>query len=281
MNLLLSAALLAVSAAAAPLDKEALAEHIRESYNVPAVVDISFSTPVPAGVPGFSKLSVTFKRGEASQDDALYISEDGRHYLMGGFKDLSVSPDNDRVAKLDLKGSPARGPKGAAVTVVQYTDFECPFCQKGYEIMRDKVMKEKDFEGKVRWIYKSLPLTSIHPWAQPAAMAAECAKLQGEDKFWKVHDALFEKQREITPDNLDEKLAGFLKDAKGDQKALETCVEGKKTLAAVTRDSNEADSMGISGTPAFLVNGHIVSGADYGTIKRLIEESLKGKHGKG
>ena len=278
MRISLAAAFFALVVPAGAYDDAKLADHIRESYNVPTAVELSFSTPVEAGVAGFKKASVTFRRGENSQQDSIWISEDGKHYMLGAFKDLSTNPDQERLAKLDLAASPARGPKKAPVTIVQYTDFECPFCQKGYEIMAQKIMK--DYPGKVRWIYKSLPLSSIHPMAEPAAMGAECAKLQGEDKFWKVHDALFEGQRELSPDTLAEKLSELVKKAGGDVKAFETCFEAKKTLPAVSKDAAEAESLGISGTPAFLVNGHLVSGADYATLKRLVDESLQGRHGK-
>ena len=260
------------------LDRAVLVEHIRETYNVPGVVEISVSTPVAAGIAGFKKADISFKRGESAQQDTVWVADDGKHYLLGGFKDMTTNPDQERLAKLDLTSSPSRGPKKAPVTVVQYTDFECPFCQKGYEIMQQRIIK--DYAGKVRWVYKSLPLSSIHPMAEPAALGAECAKLQGEDKFWKVHDSLFEGQRELTPDTLAQKLSDFVKSAGGDVKAFETCYEAKKTLGAVSKDAAEAESLGISGTPAFLVNGHLVSGADYATIKRLVDEALKGRHGK-
>lgn len=269
---------LALSLPAAALDNAVLAEHIRESYNVPSAVEITVSAPAEAGVPGFKKAAVTFKRGENSQQDTIWVSDDGKHYMLGAFKDMTTNPDQERIAKLDLTGSPARGPKKAPVTIVQYTDFECPFCQKGYEIMQQRIIK--DYAGKVRWIYKALPLVAIHAMAEPAAMGAECAKLQGEDKFWKVHDSLFEAQRELSPDTLAQKLADFVKKAGGDVKAFETCYEAKKTLGAVSKDAAEAEALGISGTPAFLVNGHLVSGADYATIKRLVDEALQGRHGK-
>ncbi|TBR20732.1 hypothetical protein EPO15_12220 [bacterium] len=263
---------------ASGLDRSVLAEHIRETYNVPGAVEITVTTPVAAGIAGFKKADITFARGESAQKDTVWVADDGKHYLLGGFKDMTSNPDQERIAKLDLASSPSRGPKKAPVTVVQYTDFECPFCQKGYEIMQSRIIK--DYAGKVRWVYKALPLSSIHPMAEPAAMGAECAKLQGEDKFWKVHDALFEGQRELTPDTLAQKLADFVKKAGGDVKAFETCYEAKKTLGAVSKDAAEAESLGISGTPAFLVNGHLVSGADYATIKRLVDEALQGRHGK-
>lgn len=273
--------LLAVAALSLPagaLDNAVLAEHIRESYNVPAAVEISVGTPTAAGVPGFKKAPITFKRGESAQQDTVWVSDNGKHYLLGSFKDMSTNPDQERLAKLDLSASPARGPKKAPVTVVQYTDFECPFCQKGYEIMQERIMK--DYPGKVRWVYKALPLVSIHAMAEPAAVGAECAKLQKEDLFWKVHDSLFAAQRELTPDTLAEKLAGYVKAGGGDVKAFEACYEAKKTLGAVSKDAAEAESLGITGTPAFLVNGHLVSGADYATIKRLVDEALQGRHGK-
>lgn len=279
LKTLIIAALAVIPSGASALNKDALIEHLRESYNIPSIIDISFSTPVEAGVPGFKKATVTFRRGESMSEEALWLSDNGRHYVMGGFKDLKVQPDNDRLAKMDLSSSAARGPKGAPVTVVQFTDFQCPFCQRGFELMRDQVLKE--FAGKVRWVYKSLPLTSIHPWAEPAAVAAECAKLQGDDKFWAMHDGFFTAQREISLENIDQKAAALIKEAKGDVPMFETCFEAKKTLGAVGRDSAEAESLGISGTPAFLVNGHLAAGgANYPEIKRLIEEALKGRHGK-
>lgn len=276
---LVLAALSIISSAARALDKDVLADHLRESYNIPSSIEIAFSTPAEAGVPGFKKSLVTFRRGESASDEALWLSDNGRHYVMGGFKDLKVSPDNERLTKMDLSASATRGPADAPVTVVQFTDFQCPFCQRGFELMRDQVLKE--FAGKVRWVYKALPLTGIHPWAEPAAVAVECAKLQGDDKFWAMHDRFFESQREITPENIDAKAAGIIKEAKGDVSKFETCFEAKKTLGAVGRDTTEAEALGISGTPAFLVNGHMAAGgANYQEIKRLVEESLKGRHGK-
>ncbi|MDE2293805.1 MAG: thioredoxin domain-containing protein [Elusimicrobia bacterium] len=271
-----------VPGASAPglrFDREALAGHLRKTYDIPDDVDVTFSTPVDAGVPAFYKMTARFSKGGHSQESELYMSEDGRHYILGDFKDLSVDPDKERLAKVDLRGSPVRGSKTAPVSIIEYTDFECPFCQRGYEIMRHQIMPA--YEGKVKWIYKSLPLTSIHPWAQPAAIAAACVKEQGVDKFWKVHDDYFENQQDITPDNLDDKTAEFVKEADVDAKKFQACYEAKKTLPAVNRDAQEADALGITGTPAFLVNGHLVPGADYRTLKRLIDEALKPRREKG
>ncbi len=253
-------------------DKALLEEHLRESYRLPADVSVSFSDAKPSVVPGFDLVEVGMSRNGMEQSEKLHLSKDGRYYLLGDFKDLKVFPAQERIKKMDLKDAAVRGKADAAVTIVEYTDFQCPYCRKGYEIMRDRIMK--DYAGKVRWFYKSLPL-GFHPWAEPAAVAVECAKLQGQEKFWKVHDAIFDKQGDIDASNAQEKFTEIAKAAGADPKAFADCYDAKKTLPAVKRDAAEAESMGVNGTPAFLVNGRLISGADLDAIKDAVEASLK------
>lgn len=271
--------LLSCSLNAFALDRKALAEHIRESYQLPSRVDIAIGDPAPSDLQGFDKVPVTMKAGPNEQKETLYLSKDGRYYTLSPFRDLKVSPDQERIAKMDIKSSAVRGKASAPVVVVEYTDFQCPFCQKGYQIMRDEVMKA--YPNKVRWVYKSLPLNAIHPWAESAAVAAECALLQGQDKFWKFHDLVFDKQREIpNGPSADAKLLELAKKSGLSEKDFSACHDGKKTLPAVQRDMKEAEALGISGTPAFLINGHLVPGADADLLKSVIEEALKGRHGR-
>ncbi len=253
-------------------DKALLEEHLRESYRLPGDVSVAFSGTKPSPVPGFDLIEVSMGRNGMEQSEKLHLSKDGRYYLLGDFKDLKVFPAQERVKKMDLKDAAVRGKADAGVTIVEYTDFQCPYCRKGYEIMRDRIMK--DYAGKVRWFYKSLPL-GFHPWAEPAAVAVECAKLQGHDKFWKVHDAIFDKQGDIDASNAEEKFTELAKAAGADPKAFSDCYDAKKTLPAVKRDAAEAESMGVNGTPAFLVNGRLISGADYDALRDAVEASLK------
>lgn len=263
-------------ALAAVVDKNTLLEHVRESYNIPAAMILNLGDLKKSEVPGFDVANMTIEHGEMEQTEKLYVSQDGRFYQLGGFKDVNVHPDKERLAKINLKQSAVRGSKKAPVAVVEYTDFQCPFCDRGYRMMQ-RVMKE--YGDKVRWVYKSLPLNSIHPWAEPAAVAAECAGKQGDDKLWKLHDAFFEKQREINAGNIEDRSKQFAREAGVNIEAFDKCVAGQETLAKVKSDLAEAESLGINGTPAFIVNGHLVGGADYDLLKRIIDESLKGKHG--
>src|SRR5579863_8850028 len=199
------AALLLAGALAAPvlaLDKAAIVENVRETYSFPPGVDVTLGDPKPSEVPGFDVLDMTITHGERRQNEKLYLSTGGRYYVVGGFKDLKFSPDKDRAQKMDLANAPVRGNKKSAVKVVEYTDFQCPYCQMGYQVMRNQIMK--DYGTKIQWIYKSLPLREIHPWAQSAALGAECAHKQGEAKFWTMHDDIFDHQKEINVRNVDD-----------------------------------------------------------------------------
>lgn len=258
-------------------DAAVLTEHLRETYDFPSVVALELGKPEPSEIEGFDLVSLTLRVGEKSQVEKLFVSKSGRHYILGGFKDLSVHPDQERLKKMDLGESAYRGKKAAPVQVVEYTDFQCPYCERGYLIMRDQVMKK--YPDKVRWIYKSLPL-GFHPWARPAAVAVECAKRQGLDRFWDMHDSIFDKQREITAQNAEAKFAALAKEHKLDGGKFSACFDKEETAAFVDKDAEEARLLGISGTPAFVVNGHLIPGADGETIERIVDESLAGKHGK-
>jgi protein-disulfide isomerase len=281
-TILAAAAIAAGSAAsvrAKDLDHDKLYSHIRESYNIPAEVDLSLGELKASPVPGFDVGELTFSREGMKQSETLYVSKDRRFYLMGtdAFKDVSTNPDKERIQKLSFEGRPIRGNSKATVTLIEFTDFQCPYCSMGFHILRDKMMK--DFPTQVKWVYKSFPLKSIHPWAEGAAIAAECVREQGVAPFWKMHDELFEEQRSINAKNADEKFAAIAKSSGADPAKFQTCYDSRATAGLVSKDEAEGDAIGLRSTPSFLINGHLIAGADYDSIKRIIEESLKGLHG--
>jgi len=177
--------------------------------------------------------------------------------------------------KISLKGEPAKGPGNAKVTIVEYSDFQCPFCARAYNTIEKEVLR--DYGDKVRFYYKHYPL-NFHPWAQPAAVAAECASRQSEQAFWKLYEAFFEKQREINPQNLKEKVDEALKDVKIDKQKFDTCFNNQETLEQVRYEMAEGQSVGINGTPGFIINGRLLSGAQpYQMFKNVIDDELASK----
>jgi protein-disulfide isomerase len=167
------------------------------------------------------------------------------------------------------------GPNNAKVTLIAYSDFQCPFCQRFHPTALKLV---NDYKGKVRLVFRSFPLSSIHPQAQKASEAAECvASLKGNDAFWKYADALFQNQ-----DTLSETLFADLAVKAGVNKgAFQSCLSSGKFAAKVNASEAEGASAGVQGTPATFViapdgSAELMGGAlPYEQAKTYIERALQ------
>ncbi len=227
-------------------------------------------------VPGWRKGNLEVSLGQQSQNVAFYVSRDGRYLFRGDAIDLSVDPLQQIRDKIKLDGEPSRGPKDAKVTVVEYSDFQCPFCSRVYTTVETQVLK--DYGDKIRFVFKNFPLTSIHPWAEEGALASECAFQQGNDQFWAMYNGLFTKQGEITKDNVDAKVMEIAQAGGIDTDKLKDCLDGKKAMDAVKADESEGSALGVNSTPTFFVNGRRLSGAQtYDSFKQLIDQELAAK----
>ncbi|MFA6215927.1 MAG: DsbA family protein [Patescibacteria group bacterium] len=159
-----------------------------------------------------------------------------------------------------------RGDKNAKVTLIVISDFQCPYCQR-HEATLTQVMK--DYSDKIRVVWRNFPLTTIHPYAQKAAEASECAGEQG--KFWEYHDKLFENQSALTVDN----LKSYAKDLGLNTSKFNDCLDSGKYTDLVNKEAQEAQAAGVSGTPGTFVNDQLVKGAyPYETFKQLIDAEL-------
>jgi protein-disulfide isomerase len=162
---------------------------------------------------------------------------------------------------------PVRGPMGAPVTIVEFSDFQCPFCGKYAPTLHDVLAK---YPSQVRLVYRHLPLTSLHPNAERAAEASICAQDQG--KFWEMYDALFAEQSSLGVDALKEKAKRLgLDSAKFDH-----CLDSGESKDVVQLDVRAADQLGISSTPASFVNGRFVRGAvSVEELSHIIDDELR------
>jgi len=164
-------------------------------------------------------------------------------------------PDLPTKAKLNLDGFQMLGSKDAPLTVVEFTDYQCPFCQRFHVTTYPELKKNYIDTGKVRFYSRDLPL-DFHANAMRAAQAARCSVEQG--KFWQIRDIMG-----ANPDKLDlDHILGFAKDLKMDTGALKSCVESNKYKEAVQSDVMEAMKIGASGTPAFVVGKSTPDGVD-------------------
>jgi protein-disulfide isomerase len=161
------------------------------------------------------------------------------------------------------------GAKNAKVTLVEYSDFQCPFCSRHLPSIKQALA---DFPNDVRLVYRHYPL-SFHPEAQKSAEASECAaKLGGNDAFWKMHDELFANQATLSRSLYTELAKKIGLNAAN----FDKCLDSGETATRVSTDLNEGTSAGVEGTPATFVNGMLVSGAvPYSELKAAIQAALK------
>jgi len=156
-------------------------------------------------------------------------------------------------ARVEVAASgPSHGPADAPVTIIEFSDFQCPYCKRVVPTLKEVAEKYPD---QVRIVFRHLPLERIHNRAIPAAEAAACA--QKQDLFWPFHDILFENNRKLE----DEDLAKYAADAGLDVPAFEKCVADREFQAAVQTDADAAAELGLRGTPAFFINGIPMRGA--------------------
>jgi protein-disulfide isomerase len=216
-----------------------------------------------------------FKEGSFNmggrQTVPVFISGNGKFLVLGTeIYDTTVDPQKEIMEKISLKDVPTKGTDNAKVVIVEYSDFQCPFCKRGKDMLPQIL---KDYNGKVKIAYKQLPLKN-HNWAMPAAIASVCAYQQGNDKFWALHDKLFDSQKDITLENSKEKFNQYAKEVGLDTKKFDACLNSKEAAAVVDTQMKEAVEIGVQSTPTFVVNGMIVPGANPEGLKSAIEIQL-------
>ena len=168
----------------------------------------------------------------------------------------------------------ARGPTNAPVTMVVFSDFECPYCKKLKELISEEpLLKSGD---KVRLVFRHMPM-SQHPWAQQAAEAAACAQFQSPDAFWALHDRLFENQRTITsadaPEQIKELAAGV---PRLDMERFQDCLNRQMSLGTVVRDRETGKRVGVVATPTVFLNGTQIPGVRSGAeLHKYLSDALR------
>lgn len=183
-----------------------------------------------------------------------------------------TAPEPVRVDMQELvKGKPVLGQENAIVTIVEFSDFQCPFCESWFQNVKPQLQPYID-RGEVKLLYAHFPL-SFHENAEPSALAAECANEQG--KFWEYHDKVFENQADMSGANYAETLKNYASGLGMDAARFNSCFDSSKYLSEVQAEFNEGVSLGVNGTPTFFINGQKIVGAQpWTSFKSIIDAEL-------
>ncbi len=220
-----------------------------------------------------NKANITIPKEQAMPQIKPYLRQQNYNKLKNEYIDrlkkaagvsYSIEPPRTR---LETTGFPSLGPPGAAVTIVEFSDFQCTYCRAVHSTI-EKVLK--DFSADVRLVYRQYPLSELHPFAEKAAEASLCADEQ--NKFWQMHDLLFAEQGSLGVTDLKAKAARLGLNAA----AFDACLDSGRYTGKIRQDMFDGARAGVAGTPALFINGRFLSGArPYDEIVAVVKDELQ------
>lgn len=256
----------AAQSAPSPDTAKAIERQVRAYYKLPPDVAVSIGPVKPSEFNNYDSVRLTFNKGTRKDEYDFLLSKDSKTLIKLTKLDLTKDPNAEVMKKMDVKGRPTRGNKDAKVVVVNYDDFECPFCSRMHQTLFPQIFKE--YGDRVLFIYKDYPLAEIHPWATHAAVDANCLAAQNNDAYWDFADYLHGNQNVVNgAQGHDGQLALIDRAAlmQGQQRnldlaKLQACIKGQDD-SAIKASLHEGDSVGVTATPTLFVNGEEMDGA--------------------
>jgi len=280
--LLLIVCLGCVAQSASPDLTRKIERQVRSYYKVPAEVQVLVGSLAPSPeFPNFDSLIVTVDSGDRKQDLKFLVAKDRSSLIRMTKFDLSKDPFAETMSKIDVTGRPTRGVKASKVVVVNFDDFECPFCSRIHQTLFPAIFKE--YGDRVTFIYKDYPLVEIHPWATHAAVDANCLASQNGDAYWDFADHIHANQHEVSNEKTPaarlemlDKLS-MLQGQKHnlDVVKLEACIKAQDE-SAVKASMKEAEAVGVEATPTLFINGEKIDGAvPVSELRAALDRALK------
>jgi protein-disulfide isomerase len=271
----------APAAAEAPktsaLNKTTLESYVRHLQAWDHTITVEVGDPKPAPMDGFYAVNVHASKDQAYQDLVFYVSKDGKHILEGSVYQTSENPFKADLDKLKpiTASAPNYGTAGAPVVIVEFSDFQCPYCKEEAKTLRNSLLTA--YPKEVHLYHLDMPLEHLHPWARSAAVAGHCIAKQNAGAFWSYYDWIYEHQADMTLDNLTGKVMEWAKGKNDlDSLQLNRCMEAKETDSEVAKSIEEAKGLRINQTPFFFVNGRRMAGAvDWATLKHVIDDEIE------
>jgi protein-disulfide isomerase len=254
---------------------------VRAHYSLPPDVKVILGPLRSSEFANYDALTVTFASPNKKQDFEFLLSRDHKMLVRMTKLDLTSDPFAAVMKKIDVSGRPTRGNKDAKVTVVNYDDFECPFCSRMHQTLFPGLFKE--YGDRVLFIYKDYPLEEIHPWAVHAAVNANCLAAQNSDAYWDYADYLHATQHAISSEKgrdgqnaeLDKLATLQAQKHNLDVAKLQACVKAQdeKTVRA---SMHEGETVGVDATPTMFVNGQKLDGAvPPDEVRLALDQALK------
>jgi len=272
---LLSAALLAQQKNEANLPtEETVNSFMQQTFGYDSSVTWKIASIKPSLAAGMSEVVVVVGNSQGQQVTTFYVTPDGKHALVGDMIPFGGQPYKEtREALGNGLNGVARGPADSKVTIVEFSDLQCPHCKDAQPIL-DKLLID---EPTAKFVFQQYPLPS-HNWAAKAASYADCIGRTNKDAFWKFVQKTFDEQNNITESNADEKLTAFADEAGAKGADAAACAAKPDTKTRIDQSVALGTSVGVTGTPTVYINGRRianVNGLPYDILKSLVEYAGK------
>jgi protein-disulfide isomerase len=240
---------------------------MQQTFGYEPNVTWKVSSIKPAPVPGLAQVDVVLASPQGQQSSRFYVTADGEHAVVGEIIPFGAKPF-DHARKTLEKGisGPSRGPKDAAVTVVEFGDLQCPACKAAQPAIEALIAAEPN----TRFVFQNFPL-EMHNWAAKGAAFADCVAQASNEAFWKFIAKTYETQADITAENADQKLTALADGAGVKGADIAACANTPVTKAHVDASLALGKSVNVNGTPTLFVNGRSI-----GNISQVPAETLKG-----
>jgi protein-disulfide isomerase len=260
------------SAAAAPTPMQKNIEaYLRNLYAFGPDVQVAVGAPKDSGVEGMLEVNINVVIGENKEAAKFYVSKDGRYLFRGELSDLSKDPLAENRARIEMKDAPMLGDAKAPVTLVEYSDFECPVCRSLHDVLRGML---PNYAGKIRVVFKDFPIEQLHPWARTAAIAGRCAYQQDPKAFWKMYDLIYDNQELISAANAWTKMTDYAGQSGLNADTFKSCMASQEAGEAVNASHANGQALEVGSTPTIFVNGRRIVGADPHLLEQYINYEL-------
>jgi protein-disulfide isomerase len=250
---------------------------LQQTFGYQPDITWKISSIKPAGVGGLAEVTVVLASPQGQQVSRFYVTPDGEHALTGDIIPFGAKPF-EPANKLLEKGinGPAKGPKDAPVTIVEFGDLQCPACKAAQPTIEALVAAEPN----QRFVFQNFPL-EMHNWAYKGAEYADCVGRASNEAFWKFVSKAYETQSDITAENADEKLTALADAAGVKGSEIAACATKPETKARIEASLALGKSVDVTGTPTLFINGRKIGNLDphmLDVYKNLVEFAAKQAH---
>lgn len=251
---------------------EQIVNCVRNRFNVQPNSTFTVSPRLKSIFPGLDVVTVTPQQGGLSEN--FFITTDEQVLVVAAVNAIAGHPSKKQIMEtISTIKAPQRGSRKPPVTIVEYADLECPSCAQLNSFLENEVLPK--YAKSIRIVYKEFPLTIIHRWALPAAIAAECVYQYDPEAFATYRSLIFEHQADFAQANARDELLRFASDVGANRTQLSSCLDSSAPLDKIQKDLLEGESIGVSSTPTIFLNGESFIGTTRQELYSAVDKAIK------